>query len=127
MVIVPMPFESNAGLPPWSAEERRSMRNRLFVLTNKLQETAKRRRRSPASAPPCSGPITGIPWGRADGPETRAERHSRRIGFWQGKQGTGARPPSESPRRVKSVQMLVGFKTLFRIGCIGESFDRHRA
>jgi hypothetical protein len=37
------------------------MGNRLFVLTNKLQEIARRRRRSPASAPPNSGPITGIP------------------------------------------------------------------
>jgi hypothetical protein len=84
MVIVPMPFESNAGVPPWSAEERRSMLNRLFVLTNKPQETA---RRSPASVPPSSGPITGVPWGRAVGPEARAERHSRRIGSRQGTAG----------------------------------------
>jgi hypothetical protein len=103
------------------------MGNRLFVLTNKLQEIARRRRRSPASAPPNSGPITGIPCVRAVGLEIRAERRSRRIGFCKAQQGTGARPPSESPRRVKSVQMLVGFKTLVRIGCIGEGFDRHRA
>jgi hypothetical protein len=44
MVIVPMPFESNAGVAHWSAEERRSMRNRLLVLANALQETARRRR-----------------------------------------------------------------------------------
>jgi hypothetical protein len=45
----------------------------------------------------------------------------------QGHHWTGARRPSESPSRVKSVQMLVGFKTFFRIGCIGESLHRHRA
>ena len=48
-------------------------------------------------------------------------------GFGKGSRETGARPTSESSRRVKSVQMLVGFKTLVRIGCIGEGFDRHRA
>ena len=36
-VIVSMPFESNAGLAHWSAEERRSMRNRLLVPANGLQ------------------------------------------------------------------------------------------
>jgi hypothetical protein len=60
MVIVPMAFESNAGVAHWSAEERHSMRNLLLVLLNGLQETARRRRKSPASAPPSSGPITGI-------------------------------------------------------------------
>jgi hypothetical protein len=60
MVMVSMPFESNAGVAPWSAGERPSMRNRLLVLANGLQETARSRKRSPASAPPSSGPITGI-------------------------------------------------------------------
>jgi len=68
MVIVPMPFESNAGVASWSAEERPSMRNRLLVLGNGLQETARRRRKSPASAQPSNGPITGIPCVRAVGP-----------------------------------------------------------
>jgi hypothetical protein len=40
MVIVSMPFESNAGVAPSSAEERPSMRNRLLALANGLQETA---------------------------------------------------------------------------------------
>ena len=31
MVIVPMPFESNAGVAHFGAEERPSMRNRLLV------------------------------------------------------------------------------------------------
>jgi hypothetical protein len=39
MVIVPMPFESNAGVAHFGAEERRSMRNRLLVVANGLQET----------------------------------------------------------------------------------------
>ena len=68
MVIVSMPFESNAGVAHSGAKERPSMRNRLRVLLGGLQETARRRRKSPASAPPTSGPITGIPCVRAAGP-----------------------------------------------------------
>jgi hypothetical protein len=65
MVIVPIPLQSNAGVARTSPEEHPCMRNRLLVLANGLQETvlqetARRRRSNPASAPPSSGPITGI-------------------------------------------------------------------
>jgi hypothetical protein len=54
-----MPFASNAGAAHSGAKERRGMWSRLLTLDG-LQETARRRRKSPASAPPTSGPITGI-------------------------------------------------------------------
>jgi hypothetical protein len=70
MVIVHMLLQSNASVAHANAEQRRRMRNRLLVLANGLQEgcfqkadfqeTARRRRSNPASAPPSSGPITGI-------------------------------------------------------------------
>jgi len=65
MVIVPMPLQINAAVTHLSIKERSSMRNRLLVLANELpetvlQKTASKRRSNPASAPPSSGPMTGI-------------------------------------------------------------------